>query len=217
EDDFSVVEAGAWRQEADIAATGRVRSEDLSLSWVFSRSQAMRLAKRKMSRLNPPRRGQVRTGIYGLNGLGERYIRVQNPELSSMADVVCEVMNVEIDFTSSQVVFDVIQADVDIDDWDPAEEEGELPAPIERPEPVPSDQEAARRPIARSVPYPTSANEDTITVITFDATLPNGEVVTIPAGTIPGLDPLTNYGVFWKEGVGFSVEVSPANGHMTAG
>jgi hypothetical protein len=217
EDDFSVVEAGAWRQEADIAATGRVRSEDLSLSWVFSRSQSMRLAKRKMSRLNPPRRGQVRTGIYGLNGLGERYIRIQNPELVSMADVVCEVMNVEIDFTSSQVVFDVIQADVNIDDWDPAEEEGELPAPIERPEPVPSDQEAARRPIARSVPYPTSANEDTITVVTFDATLPNGEVVTIPAGTIPGLDPLTNYGVFWKEGVGFSVEVSPATNHMTTG
>jgi len=114
-------------------------------------------------------------------------------------------------------VFDVIQADVNIDDWDPAEEEGELPAPIERPEPVPSDQEAARRPIARSVPYPTSANEDTITVVTFDATLPNGEVVTIPAGTIPGLDPLTNYGVFWKEGVGFSVEVSPATNHMTTG
>lgn len=134
-----------------------------------------------------------------------------------MADVVCEVMNVEIDFTSSQVVFDVIQADVNIDKWDPSEEEGELPEPIERPEPVPSDQEAARRPIARSVPYPTSANEDTITVVTFDATLPNGEVVTIPAGSISGLDPLTNYGVFWKEGAGFSVEVSPATNHMTTG
>ncbi|WP_313044770.1 hypothetical protein [Brevundimonas sp.] len=149
--DFTEIEAGAWRDEADISATGRLRSEPLGLTWVYSRAQAMRLAKRKMTRLNAPRRGQVRTGIYGLNGLGERYIRVQNPELSSMADVVCEVMNVEIDFTSSQVVFDVIQADVNIDAWNPAEEEGELPAPIVRPEP-----EALPQPsLISAIPYPT--------------------------------------------------------------
>ncbi len=215
--DYSEIEAGQWRDSAAIARKGIERAEPLGLTTVSSRAQSMRLAKRKMSRLSAIRRGQVRTTIYGLNGLGRRYIRVRNPEHPGMVDVVCEVMNVGIDFARAQVVFDVIQADVNIDDWDPAEEEGELPAPIERPEPVPSDQEAARRPIARSVPYPTSANEDTITVVTFDATLPNGEVVTIPAGTIPGLDPLTNYGVFWKEGVGFSVEVSPATNHMTTG
>jgi len=135
ENDFTEVEAGAWRDEGDISETGRLRSEPLGLTWVYSRPQAMRLAKRKMTRLNAPRRGQIRTGIYGLNGLGQRYIRVQNPELFSMADVVCEVMNVEIDFASSQVVFDVIQADTAIDAWNPAEEEGDQPAPIVRPEP----------------------------------------------------------------------------------
>src|SRR5690606_28785235 len=107
--DYTEVEAGIWRDESDILERGKVRSENLGLTWVFSRSQAMRLAKRKMIRVNAPRRGQVRTGIYGLNGLGQRYIRVQNPELSSMADVVCEVLNVEIDFANGQVVFDVIQ------------------------------------------------------------------------------------------------------------
>lgn len=149
--DFTEIEAGVWRDESDISDTGRVRSEPLGLTWVYSRAQAMRLAKRKMTRLNAPRRGQIRTGIYGLNGLGQRYIRVQNPELVSMADVVCEVMNVEIDFASSQVVFDVIQADVIIDAWNPAEEEGELPAPIVRPEP----EELAEPVIVSAIPYPT--------------------------------------------------------------
>lgn len=217
EDDFSVVEAGAWRQEADIAATGRVRSEDLSLSWVFSRSQSMRLAKRKMSRLNPPRRGQVRTGIYGLNGLGERYIRVQNPELSSMADVVCEVMNVEIDFASSQVVFDVIQADVNIDDWDPAEEEGELPEPIERPEPVPSDQEAARTIKSPSVQYPLTSDASSITVAEFTAIASDGSVVSFPAAVISSLTELTRYGVFYKPSAGYEVEEYPAPTRMATG
>lgn len=133
--DYTLVEAEAWRDEAAITAMGRLRSESLQLNWVGSPSQARRLAKRKMSRLNAPRRGQVRSGIYGLNGLGKRYIRVQNAELPSMADAVLEVMNVEIDFGRSQVVFDVILADVDIDDWDPETEEGESPGDIVVPDP----------------------------------------------------------------------------------
>ncbi|WP_341020664.1 hypothetical protein [Brevundimonas diminuta] len=149
--DYSEIEAGQWRDSAAIAKKGIERAEPLGLTTVFSRPQSMRLAKRKMSRLSAPRKGQVRADIYGLNGLGQRYIRVQNPELVSMADVVCEVMNVEIDFASSQVVFDVIQADVEIDAWDPAEEEGELPAPIVRPEP----EELAKPVIVSAIPYPT--------------------------------------------------------------
>ncbi|MNQ28498.1 hypothetical protein D3C85_417910 [compost metagenome] len=214
---YSEVEAGTWRDESDITDMGVLRSEPLQLLWVPSASQAMRLAKRKMVRVNALRRGQVRARFHGLNGMGQRYIRVQNPELASMADVVVEVTNVEIDFAAAQVIFDVILADPDIDAWDPAEEEGEQPPVIERPDPEPSDQEPARKPIARSVPYPTSATEDTITIVTFTATMPNGDVVVIPAGTVPGLTALTNYGVFWKEGAGFEVEVYPATSHMTAG
>lgn len=215
--DFTIIEAGAWRDESDIEDTGKLRSEDLSLTWVYRRAQAMRLAKRKMSRLNAPRRGQVRTGIYGLNGLGQRYIRVQNPELSSMSDVVCEVMNVEIDFANSQVVFDVIQADPYIDFWDPAEEEGEIPTPIDRPTSPVYGGDAVRKPLGRSLVYVTSADDDSITVLAHDAYMADGSTLAIPGGTISGLAELTDYGVFWKEGVGFEVEVSPAPVHMTTG
>jgi len=135
--DYSLVEADAWRDEAAIEAMGQIRSESLQLNWVSSHSQARRLAKRKMTRLNPLRRGQVRAGIYGLNGLGHRYIRIRNPALPSMADAVVEVLNVEVDFAASQVVFDVILADEAIDDWTPAEEEGPAPGEIPLPDPGP--------------------------------------------------------------------------------
>lgn len=216
--DYTEVEAGAWRDESDISATGKLRSEPLGLTAVAWRPQAMRLAKRKMIRLNAPRRGQVRTGIYGLNGLGQRYIRVQNPDTASMADVPCEVMNVEIDFASAQVVFDVIQADPNIDDWNPEEEEGEQPDPVERPPGDASDQEPARTLSSRSVAYPTSSTAyDTIDIVTFTGIDIDGTLVTIPAGSITGLSELTYYGVFWKDGVGFEAEASPATNHMSTG
>lgn len=212
--DYTEVEAGTFRDEDDIAARGIERSEPLQLPWSPSGPQSMELARRKMTRLTAERRGQVRTGIYGLNGLGQRYIRVQNSELQSMADVVLEVMNVELDLANAQVVFDVIKADTEIDS-------GAAPAPdvpdVTRPPVTPGDQEPARKPIARSVPYPTSATDDTITIVAFDATMADGSVVSIPAGSVPGLVELTTYGVFWKEGVGFEAEVQPATNHMTSG
>ncbi|RZJ19130.1 MAG: hypothetical protein EON91_02735 [Brevundimonas sp.] len=215
--DYSVVEAGVWRDESDIAERGRVRPEDLALPWCPRRGQSMRLAKRKMSRVNAPRRGQVRADIYGLDGLGRRYIRVQNPETPSMADVVCEVMNVEMDFERSEVVFDVIQADINIDSWVPAEEEGELPDEIDRPISDPYEAPAARIPIGRSIVYVTNATEDTINVLAHDAYMADGTTLNIPAGTISGLTELSDYGVFWKAGVGFEVEIAPAPIHMTTG
>ncbi|MEH6676123.1 hypothetical protein [Phenylobacterium sp.] len=133
--DYSEIHCDPWRDEDAITAAGKVYSQNLELTWVPSFSQARRLAKRKMSRLQALRSGQVRTGIYGLNGLGQRYIRIQNPDLSSMSDVVCEVTNVEIDFPSGQVIFDIIQADPNIDAWNPATEEGAEPVVGERPAP----------------------------------------------------------------------------------
>lgn len=215
--DYTDVEAGSWRDESAITDMGRERSENLALNWVNSRSQAMRLAKRKMSRLNADRRGQIRTGIYGLNGLGQRYIRVQNPELQSMADVVVEVMNVEVDFAASQVVFDVILADQNIDAWDPAEEEGEQPEIVDRPPGDFAETEPARRLLNRTVAFPLSSDDTSITIETFGATVPDGTFVTIPAGSIPDLDPLTTYAVFWKESAGFEAIETPATSHFSTG
>lgn len=76
---------------------------------------------------------------------------------------------------------------------------------------------AARFPVSRSVLYPTSATDDAITILAHDAVMPDGSVVSIPGGTVTGLDELIFYGVFWKSGVGFEVEASPATTHMSTG
>ncbi|WP_312687175.1 hypothetical protein, partial [Brevundimonas nasdae] len=163
---------GTVFDQADIdARNGKERSEPLQLPLCPSATQGMELGRRKMTRLTAERQGQVRADIYGLNGLGERFIRIQNPELSSMADVVVEVMNVELDLANAQVVFDIIKADVNIDG-------GAAPPPnvpdAEKPPVVPGGQEPARILVNRTVPFPTSATKDTISIVAFSGVLPDG-------------------------------------------
>lgn len=200
--DYTEVEAGTLFDQDDIdGRNGVERSEALQLPWCPSGTQAMELARRKMTRLTAKRRGQVRASVYGLNGLGERFIRIQNPELRSMADVVVEVTNVELDMANAQVVFDVVLADTEID-------AGEAPAPgvppVDKPPVVPGEQEPARRLINFSVPYPTSATADTISIVAFSGVLPDGSTLNLPAATLTGLASLTQYGVFWRADVGYA-------------
>lgn len=200
--DFTEVEAGTIFDQDDIEARNGVeRSEPLQLPWCPSATQAMELGRRKMTRLTAERRGQVRASIYGLNGLGERFIRIQNPELASMSDVVVEVMNVELDLASAQVVFDVIKADTAIDD-------GEFVPPsvppVDRPPITPGEQEPARRLTNLSVAFPTSATADTITVVAFSGVLPDGSTLNFPAAALTGLASLTQYGIFWRADVGYA-------------
>jgi hypothetical protein len=123
---YNKVDAGAWRDEADIAARGVDRSENLDLPWVQSPSQARRLAKRKMSRLTAELRGTVTTNLYGMVGLGERYIRLRLSEI----DAPVEVSNVEIDLAGMKVTYTWVQADPDIDAWNRfAEEQPPNPGP----------------------------------------------------------------------------------------
>ncbi|GAA0216024.1 hypothetical protein QOZ96_002463 [Brevundimonas nasdae] len=200
--DYTEVEAGTVFDQADIdARNGMERSEPLQLPLCPSATQSMELGRRKMTRLTAERQGQVRADIYGLNGLGERFIRIQNPELSSMADVVVEVMNVELDLANAQVVFDIIKADVNIDG-------GAAPAPnvpeAEKPPVVPGGQEPARILVNRTVQFPTSATADTISIVAFSGVLPDGSALDLPAATLTGLASLTQYGVFWRADVGYA-------------
>ncbi|WBT06660.1 phage tail protein [Brevundimonas vesicularis] len=200
--DYTEVEAGTLFDQDDIdGRNGVERSEALQLPWCPSGTQAMELARRKMTRLTAERRGQVRASVYGLNGLGERFIRIQNPELNSMADVVVEVTNVELDMANAQVVFDVVLADTQIDVGEAA---APSVPPVEKPPVVPGEQEPARRLINLSVPYPTSATSDTISILAFSGVLPDGSTLNLPAATITGLAALTQYGVFWRSDVGYA-------------
>ena len=118
---FQQAQAGTWDDLADQAARGRVRSQTYDLPWVQSSSQAMRLAKRQMTRLTADLRGTVVTNLYGMNALGERYLTLQISENHSLSNLVVEVTKLEIDFDKLQVAIDWIAADPLIDEWAPGE------------------------------------------------------------------------------------------------
>lgn len=118
--------AEPWQDAADIAARGRVRSQPFDLPWVNHHARARRLCKRQMYKALKPR-GWIETNLYGLQAIGERFIRVQNSELPSMSDVVCEVTGMQFHFARGAVRLEVVQVGSDIDDWDAATEEGDAP------------------------------------------------------------------------------------------
>jgi hypothetical protein len=205
EHDYSEIEAGTYAK-AEPNPLGK--SESLQLPWVPSAKQAMRLAARKMTRLDAERRGQIRSTVFGLNGLGERYIRIQNPELASMADVVVEVMNVEFDPARAEVIFDVILADTDIDVPGTAPV---VPAPPDRPAPQPGYQQAPERPIWKDIDQPLQADTDELQIpVEYNVRLASGEMVTIPTAVIPvaGSD---NYAVFYREDEGVTAVARAAS------
>lgn len=215
--DYSEIEAGRITDEADILARGRVRSAPFSQPWVTNWNQVMRLGRRTLKRLCAERRGTVRTNMRkGRKGMGHRFIRVRNPRLTSMADVVVEVMKIEIDAARDEVVFHVVLADPTIDDDETVP--GTAPAP---PSTTPWTWVSPRHPPAVTptewtVWPPTTSTDDTITMLETTAVLPDGGIKTLPAGSVTGLDPSTVYGVFWREDDGYAVAPRTASADYMA-
>ncbi len=134
--DYTEVETDPWRDEVDIAARGAIRTEQLPLTWVQSNGQARRLAKRRMSRMAAGVRGTVTTTLIGLEALGERYVRLKIPTVSTLANIVVEVESVEIDLMNLSCTITWTAADPNIDAWNPSTEEGDGPVQPDRAEPM---------------------------------------------------------------------------------
>lgn len=75
----------------------------------------------------------------------------------------------------------------------------------------------AQRPIGRSIDFPTSSDDSSITITAFDAYLADGSTVAIPSGSVSGLTSGLSYGIFWRPDLGFEAEVTPASTHMSTG
>lgn len=128
--DYKTVPAQPWRNETDIAERGRVRSQRLSLPWVQSFTQARRLAKRRDAQNNAALRGTLTTTLYGLRALGERWVRVQAPDLPDLANLVIEVRGVTIDLLNSSLTFRFISINEnEIDDWVPGMDGAQIVIP----------------------------------------------------------------------------------------
>lgn len=124
---YSEQDADEWRDEELIDQYGEL-STQADLLWVQSHTQVRRLMKRLMTRLNAPRRGTIVADMMGLNLIGERYFRLRCSDIPGFENLICEVVDIELDPKSLQVIIKFVQADPNIDAWDPATEEGTPPA-----------------------------------------------------------------------------------------
>lgn len=127
--DYKTTPGQPWRDETDISARGRVRPQRLALPWVYSHSQGRRLAKRRMARFQAGMHGTITTTLYGIQGLGERWIRIVAPEVhADLADAVIENRGATVDLQSARVTYRFVIVNPNaIDAWDEAAEEGSPP------------------------------------------------------------------------------------------
>lgn len=117
--DYREAPGQAWNETADQIERGRVRSQQVSLTWVESHSQARRLAKRQAARYLAPLRGTIQTTLYGLKAVGKRWVRVQSDVISDLADAVIEVTRLRIDLANARVTIDWTLVNPNsIDAWD---------------------------------------------------------------------------------------------------
>jgi hypothetical protein len=136
--DYNTVEGDAWRDEANIAARGKVLSAPLEAQ-VPSFPQSRRLAKRTMQRKMAANRGVVTTNIAGRGVINERFVDLHLEE----AGAVFYSGPVEIlaarRILRGGVTFEWVAADPNVDNWNPAAEEGEPAAVGNRVAPEPLD------------------------------------------------------------------------------
>lgn len=127
--DYNPVDADAWVDTDDLTARGALRSQGIDFL-VPSHSQARRLAKRLMSRVMAPNRGLITTNVAGRIVRGQRYINLKIEEAgSTFFDGVAEITNLVRNVSTGGVTFSWIEANPNIDAWNPATEEGD-PAPL---------------------------------------------------------------------------------------
>lgn len=105
-------QAAPIRDEDSIAQFG-VKSRPLELTWVHEAAQVERLGARALLRLNPPKRGNLVTTLYGMRWLGQRWLRLQFPSVAGLEDCVIEVHDAQTDLMTGQVSFDWCLVDPD--------------------------------------------------------------------------------------------------------
>jgi hypothetical protein len=126
EHEYTTPDAQAWRDQAAIDASGREPVTVPLQAQIPSPTQGRRLAKRKMIRANAPHRGTITTTYGGRDIIGERFIWLRIEEAGTVFyDGPAEIVSSpERDMQTGGVRFDWVAATPDIDDWDPATEDG---------------------------------------------------------------------------------------------
>lgn len=163
--EFAEVEGQPWRDEQDISDRGRVRSEKLDISWCQSHGQARRLCKRQMLRQSARLSGSIKTRLYGLVGLGERYIKLEVANCPDLCDLVIEIVAPpRVDLIGRFVQYEWKSVNPNaIDAWDPDTEEGDAP-----PIPVKTSAKVPQTPSDIEIVVEGDADRSITAVVSFD-------------------------------------------------
>ncbi len=134
--DFNMVETDAWRDETDIARRGQVLSAPQEIQ-VPSHGQSRRLAKRRIARALAVNRGTITTNIAGRHARHKRYVWLRLVEAGTTfyegpAEITGATRAVR-----GGVTFQWVAADPNVDEWNPAAEEGDPAAKGNRVPPLP--------------------------------------------------------------------------------
>jgi hypothetical protein len=127
--DYTTVDATAWSDEDAIEAAGEIKPTQLD-NQVPSHAQARRLAKRLLSKTMALHRGSVTTNRYGRMVRGHRFINLHIEEAGAVFfSGFAEITQLTRNLSTGGVTFTWIEADPNVDAWNPATEEGD-PAPV---------------------------------------------------------------------------------------
>lgn len=168
---YAEATAEPWRDEVAIAAQG-LQPDTVEVYEVQNHNHARRLAKIAMERANPRWTGTIRTTLFGLNCIDQRWIYVDLGDLDIDGETF-EILGWSLDTTNMSVVMQVQSFNASAYSFSAAAEEGTAPA-------VPSD-------IAKqSLPTPTvsltyeARNVSEVTTIDNDHVFRPGDGATIP-------------------------------------
>lgn len=143
---------------------GRVLAQEAEYTWVQQWRQARRLAIREWRRLRQKMRGSIDVNLCGINAVYHRWVRLDTPtRLPRLSGKIIENRRSVLAVTKGAFSMDFIQHPDNIDDWNPATDEGQQP-----PVPVVPNFEGVVTPVINLVQAKTNGQSVYIRVVIID-------------------------------------------------
>lgn len=117
-------------------SSGRILAEEAEYQWVHQWRQARRLGKRDWLRLRQKVKGSIDVRFSGINAVYSRWVRLDTPlRLPRLNGKLVENRRSLMALTRGGFSMDVVQHPDNIDDWNPAVDEGRQPPVPTEPSP----------------------------------------------------------------------------------
>jgi hypothetical protein len=126
--DYTTSDTDFFEDTAAQLIAGRVLAQEADYGWCTQWRQARRLGIRDWRRFQQKKKGTLDVRLCGINAVYSRWIRMETPlGLPSLHDTIIENRRSVLALTKGGYTMDFIQHPDDIDDWNPATDEGQRP------------------------------------------------------------------------------------------